>query len=109
MPISKPPPKNKSLPSSATILNKWKFVYTCFGKRFTTLIDNVHINGTWQPSVEDKRFMVSFYRQVEMILTNNKIRVMRYDVMDGGLQTVLDGVSLVRAGKVHGKKLVYPI
>lgn len=53
--------------------------------------------------------MVSFYRQVEMILTNNKIRVMRYDVMDGGLQTVLDGVSLVRAGKVHGKKLVYPI
>lgn len=84
-------------------------MYTCFGKRFTTLIDNVHINGTWQPSVEDKRFMVSFYRQVEMILTNNKIRVMRYDVMDGGLQTVLDGVSLVRAGKVHGKKLVYPI
>lgn len=37
------------------------------------------------------------------------IQLMPQEVKLGGLHTVLDGVSLVRAGKVHGKKLVYPI
>ncbi|CAG8257411.1 unnamed protein product [Penicillium salamii] len=109
MPLSGPLPKSGSLPSTAVIHNRWKFVYTCFGKRFTTLIDHPAINGTWQPSVEDKRFMIRFYRQFETLLADKKIQLMPQEVKLGGLQTVLDGVSLVRAGKVHGKKLVYPI
>lgn len=109
MPISKPPSKYTAVPSPAKILNKWKFVYTCFGKRFSILSDKIEISDTWQPSVEDKSFMMSFYRRVEGLIANEKIQLMPYEIRTGGLKTVLDGVSLVRGGKVRGKKLVYPI
>ncbi|KAJ5344329.1 Protein TOXD [Penicillium brevicompactum] len=109
MPLSKEFPRPSTLPSSAKIQNKWKFVYTCFGKRFTTPMDHPAINGTWQPSVEDKAFMVTFYREFEPILASEKLIFMPQEVQLGGLHTILDGISLVRAGKVHGKKLVYPI
>lgn len=109
MPLSKEFPTATSLPSSVTVQNRWKFVYTCFGKRFTTLMDHPAINGTWQPSVEDKAFMIDFYRRFETILASGKISFMPQEVRLGGLQTILSGVSDVRAGKVYGKKLVYPI
>lgn len=109
MPILNAPLKSSSLPSSAIIHNKWRFVYTCFGKRFTIIMDNEAVNGTWQPSIEDKRFMVSFYRRVEGLLANDKIQVMPREAKEGGLQSIMDGISLIRAGEVRGKKLVYPI
>lgn len=109
MPVLHPPPRNSSLPSSVSIQNRWKFIYTCFGRRFTTLIDNEAINGTWQACVEDREFMRSFYRRVKTLLANNRIILMPYEAKEGGLQKILEGVSLVRAGKVHGKKLVYTV
>lgn len=109
MPILRPPSINNTLVSSNLVHNRWKFVYTCFGKRFTTLIDNPAINGTWQPCVEDKNFMSSFYRRIETLLANDKIWLMPYEIKNGGLEEVLEGISLVRACKVRGKKLVYPI
>ncbi|CAG7965167.1 unnamed protein product [Penicillium olsonii] len=109
MPLSTSAPMQNSLPATATINHRWKFVYTCFGKRFTTLTDHPAINGTWQPCREDKQFMVRFYRQFETLLKDRKIDFMPQEVKLGGLHTVLEGISLVREGKVHGKKLVYPI
>lgn len=109
MPILRPPLIKNTLSSPISIQNRWKFVYTCFGKRFTTLINNPAINGTWQPCADDKSFMSSFYRRVETLLANDKIRLMPYEIKRGGLEEVLEGISLVRGGKVHGKKLVYPV
>lgn len=104
MPILDPPAKSKSLPSSIVILSRWKFAYTCFGRCFTTLVDNTLSMGRGS-----RPFMVTFYRRIEKLLSKGKIAVTHYQVRGGGLQKVLDRVSLLRAGEVRGYKLVYPI
>lgn len=109
MPTSDSPPDADLLPPGSTVLSKWNFVYTCFGKRFTIINDAFNIRQTWEVSEEDKSFMVTFYRIIESLLAEDKIRVMPQEIRHGGLESVLDGVCLVREGKVHAKKLVYPI
>lgn len=109
MPTSDSPPKADSLPPGTPILAKWNFVYTCFGKRFTIINDTFNIRHTYEASDEDKNFMVSFYRIMESLLAEDKIRVMPHEIKQGGLESVLDGVKLVREGKVRAKKLVYPL
>jgi hypothetical protein len=103
MPVSNPPSQADLLPASAKIRSRWNFVYTCFGRRFTLM------DKTWEPSVEDKAFMIAFYRRFETLLANSKVRSMPHETKEGGLQGVLEGISLVRDGKVRAKKLVYLI
>lgn len=103
MPVPNIPTKADLLPASVTIRSAWNFVYTCFGRRFTLM------GKTWEPSIEDKTFMTAFYRRFENLIANDKVSPMPHEIKGAGLQGVLDGISLVRAGKIRAKKLVYPI
>ncbi|KAJ5151620.1 hypothetical protein N7492_009915 [Penicillium capsulatum] len=107
MPIRIPPSTPDSLPSSTRIQSEWRMVYTCFGRRFTMVHDGLGISQTWEASKEDKRFMVDFYRQVEKALADGRLKPMPIEVQEGGLESILDGVSKVRQGGARGKKLVY--
>lgn len=65
------------------------------------------ISHTWEASADDKNCMVAFYRQMENVLAEGKLRPMSIEVQEGGLGDILEGVSVVRNGGVRGKKLVY--
>ena len=62
---------------------------------------------TWEVSVENREFMASFYRLLEGFLLDRRLRPMPVEKLEGGLEGILDGISLVRQGGARGKKLVY--
>lgn len=106
---SEEPPRLESLPSSAKIHSVWNIVYTCFGRRFTVIKEEIGLKRTWEPSASDKDFMVAFYRRVEEFLQNKMLRTIPIEIREGGLVGALEGVSEVRQGSVRGKKLVYEL
>lgn len=107
MPVENPPSQPATIPADIPIRSHWKMVYTCFGRRFTLVKDDWNIHRTWEVSGEDRRFMEAFYRTAETILAKGRLQPMPTEVGDGGLEGILHGISLVRDGKVKGKKLVY--
>lgn len=76
-------------------------VYTSFGRRFNL------VGETWEPSPQHRMFMARFYRIVENLLLNGKLRLMAFEVVEGGLATIPQGIADMRDGKVRGRKLVY--
>jgi hypothetical protein len=103
------PEQPESLPASAKIKSVWNIVYTCFGRRFTIVNEDLGIKRTWEASKKDKDFMISFYRRVEEFLQNNLLQPMPIETRKGGLEGVLEGVDEVRKGTVRSKKLVYEL
>lgn len=103
LPVKSLPPRPHTIPEPSAIFNRWNLVYTCFGRRFNLL------GQTWEPARRDRDFMGSFYEIVGRILAEEKLRLMPVEKRDGGLEKVPEGISDVRRGNVHGKKLVYPI
>lgn len=101
------PPKQIS--PSARLINRWNMVYTCFGRRFTIINEQVKIKRTWEPSKTDREFMASFYKLIEKHLKSRKLQPIPVEVREGGLASILDGVAALRQGRVHGKKLVYTL
>lgn len=76
-------------------------VYTCFGRRFNLL------GMTWDPSAADREFMAGFYRRAESLLSNGRLGLMPFEIMEGGLAAIPRGIAYVKDGGVRGKKLVY--
>jgi hypothetical protein len=103
------PPRPDSLPPSAEIHSVWNIVYTCFGRRFTMIKEEIGLKRTWEASASDKEFMVAFYRLAEELLEKKMLRPMPIEIRKGGLAGTLEGVSEVRQGAVRGKKLVYEL
>jgi hypothetical protein len=103
------PPRPNSLPPSADIHSLWNIVYTCFGRRFTMVKEEIGLKRTWEASASDKEFMVALYRRVEEFLQNKMLQPMPIEIRKGGLVGALEGVSEVRKGAVRGKKLVYEL
>lgn len=103
------PPRPNFLPPSVEIHSVWNIVYTCFGRRFTMINEEIGLKRTWEASASDKGFMVTFYRRVEEFLQNKMLQPMPIEVRNGGLAGALEGVSEVRQGRVRGKKLVYEL
>jgi hypothetical protein len=56
--------------------------------------DAFDIRQTWEASDEDKGSMVSFYRIIEALLAEDKLRVMPREIKQGELESVLSGVCL---------------
>jgi NADPH:quinone reductase-like Zn-dependent oxidoreductase len=55
-----------------------------------------------------RAFGVEYYKQVQGIIDQGKLRAHPPRVMSGGFQGILDeGLKLLSAGKVSGEKLVY--
>lgn len=103
MPIDSMPPTPKSLPANSVIIHRMNMVYTGFGRRFTLL------GKTWAASPADREFMVHFYRRLENLMLHGKLRLMPFEIMQGGLANIPRGIAEVQGGRVRGKKLVYVI
>ena len=56
---------------------------------------------------EDKEFSAMFFDLAEELLAAQKFRPHEIQVKEGGLSGVLEGLQLLRDGKMSGKKLVY--
>lgn len=107
MPVQNTPPRPNFIPTDIPIRNDWNMVYTCFGRRFTMVNDDWNIRHTWEASPEDRRFMETFYRVAETILAQGRLQTMPVEMGKGGLEGIINGISLVRDGKIANKKLVY--
>lgn len=101
MEVKNLPTAPSHLPANSTIMHKMNMVYTCFGRRFNLL------GRTWEPCPSDRGFMADFYRRAGSLLSNGKLRLMPFKVMEGGLAGIPEGISDVQHGKVRGEKLVY--
>jgi NADPH:quinone reductase-like Zn-dependent oxidoreductase len=77
--------------------------YTVFGERF--IFGLKEIPAQW----DDRLFMEQFCGIFEDLLASGKVKVHPPRVCDGGLDGILDGLQLLREGKVSGEKLVYNI
>ncbi|KAJ0423902.1 NAD(P)-binding protein [Aspergillus carlsbadensis] len=77
--------------------------YTVFGEKF--IFGPKEIPA--QP--EDRAFMETFCGVFEDLLASGRVKVHPPRVCDGGLDGILNGLQLLREGKVSGEKLVYNI
>jgi hypothetical protein len=50
-----------------------------------------------------------WYKKVQELIDEGKLRPCPIQVLPGGFEGILDGLDLLRNGKVSGKKLVVPI
>ncbi|KAE8350331.1 chaperonin 10-like protein [Aspergillus coremiiformis] len=77
--------------------------YTAVGEHFTILEMSVPARP------EDKAFAEVFWAMAEKLLADGKIKVHPPKVNSGGLQGVLEGLKLLKEGRVSGEKLVYNV
>lgn len=85
------------------IRDRVTMAYTPFGERFTFGPNEIPARP------EDKAFLAVFCKIFEDMLVNGKIKVHPPRVCYSGLNGVLDGLQLLREGKVSGEKLVFNI
>ena len=60
-------------------------------------------------NVDDFDFAVRFCSLAEQLLASGEIKAIRHNVSSDGFKGILDGIKLLREGKVSGEKLVYSI
>merc|ERR1712070_1280643 len=101
MPVDTLPPVPKSLRPGSIVVPQMNLVYTIFGRSFCLL------GKTWEPSPPDREFMARFYRRTEDFLSKRKLHLMPLEIMQGGLAALPQGITQIKDGKIHGKKLVY--
>ncbi|KGO38228.1 Alcohol dehydrogenase superfamily, zinc-type [Penicillium expansum] len=85
------------------IRDRATMAYTAFGEKFTFGPNEVPARP------EDRAFLEVFCGIFEGMLLNGKIKVHPPRISDGGLNGVLDGLQLLKEGKISGQKLVYNI
>jgi hypothetical protein len=64
MPVKNLPPPPVMIPESNVIHAEWSMVFTCFGRRFTIVNEEIGLKQTWEPCPVDREFMTFFYRCV---------------------------------------------
>jgi NADPH:quinone reductase len=66
-----------------------------------------------QPAEEeaagDVEFAREFFKWVEVMLAEGKLEGHPYQVVPGGLEAVVDGLNMLKAGEAKGRKFVYRI
>ncbi|PLN83880.1 GroES-like protein [Aspergillus taichungensis] len=83
--------------------SRWTIGYTIMGEDFMLGPD------LWTARPEDKAFAEEFWSIAEPLLAAGVIQPHPIDVKPGGLQGVLEGLQLLQADQVSGKKLVYNV
>ncbi|PQE10403.1 hypothetical protein CJF32_00000963 [Rutstroemia sp. NJR-2017a WRK4] len=58
---------------------------------------------------EDRKLAEKFVKVAERFIEEGKLKAHPTKLMEGGLDRVIDGVDLLRKGKVSGEKLVYNV
>ncbi|KAM0342029.1 hypothetical protein ACHAPU_009757 [Fusarium lateritium] len=85
------------------IVNKTNMVFTALG-------EPLQVGGNEIPANEaDHEFAVKFIKIVEELLLQGELKSHPVSLQQGGLESVLDGVDMLRKGSVSGVKLVYTI
>lgn len=77
--------------------------YTAFGKGFKFGDRDIPASSV------DREFADNFYATVERLLGEGKLRAHPPRVCLGGLNGVLEGLRLMKEGKISGEKLVYNV
>lgn len=80
----------------------WSLAYTATGEA----VEKPHVSLKAQP--QHFEFMKTWIVEVEQLLEDRRIQVHQMSV-DKGLENVLQGLDLMRNGKVSGRKLVYTL
>lgn len=83
--------------------SRWTIGYTIMGEDFMLGPD------LWTARPEDKAFAEKFWSISEPLLATGIIKPHPIEVKPEGLQGVLEGLQLLQADKVSGKKLVYNV
>ncbi|KAL1952597.1 hypothetical protein VTO42DRAFT_4704 [Malbranchea cinnamomea] len=87
----------------ANVNDRSTLAYTALGEAFQ--FGDIHL-----PVIpEDRDFAEKFSLLTEKLLAEGKIKVHKPKINEGGLKGVLDGLQLMREGKVSGEKLVYNV
>jgi NADPH:quinone reductase-like Zn-dependent oxidoreductase len=89
-----------AIPQS-NIRDRWTLSYTAFGEKF------IFGPTRFPAKPKDKEFMEQFWSIAERLVAEGKIKVHPLRVRAGGLKGLLEGLQLMRKGKVSGEKLVY--
>lgn len=82
---------------------RWTLAYTAIGEDFE--FGDVLVLAKPQ----DKEFAEKFWMMAEKLFAEDKVKVHPPKVNPGELKGVLDGLNLLREGKVSGEKLVYNV
>ncbi|PYI14031.1 zinc-binding oxidoreductase [Aspergillus violaceofuscus CBS 115571] len=77
--------------------------YTAFGERFIFGPKEIPARPV------DREFAEAFTPIFEELLASGKVKPHPVHIGDGGLDGILDGLQLLREGKISGEKLVYSI
>jgi aspyridone synthetase trans-acting enoyl reductase len=82
----------------------WVMAWTVFGK-------TIELPGVFRraPMPEDREFATGFSRLIERLLEEGKLKTHLVKLETRGLLGILDGLDMVRHGKVSGQKLVYHV
>lgn len=83
--------------------SRFKVAYTAFGKGFQFGGRDIPANPG------DREFADDFYTLVENLLAEGRLSAHPPRVCPGGLNGVLEGLKLMKEGKVSGEKLVYNV
>ncbi|KAF9887094.1 hypothetical protein FE257_010588 [Aspergillus nanangensis] len=85
------------------VRDRFTLAYTVFGEAF-------QFGGHSIPAKpEDREFIQEFWSLSEKLLADGKVKVHSPKVGANGLEGVLEGLRLMKEGKVSGEKLVYNI
>lgn len=100
-----PIPNEKVQAINSKVENKGTLAYTAFGAAFTMG------PGEFPPMPENAKFGAEFWELSRKLLAEGKVKVHKPTVNKGGsgLKGVLEGLDLLRGGKVSGEKLVYTL
>ena len=87
----------------ANVNDRLTLAYTAIGEEFS--FGDIHFSA----KPEDKAFAEKFVSIAEGLLAQNKIKVARPKVGKDGLKGVMEGLKLLKEGKISGEKLVYNV
>jgi NADPH:quinone reductase-like Zn-dependent oxidoreductase len=85
------------------VSNASTLLYSVYGEA----VDKPFFKTEGKP--EDYEFGVKFTNILRKLIKEDKIKVHRPKLMDGGIHGILEGLSLLQNNKVSGEKLVYKL
>lgn len=89
--------------SRANVRDRWTLAYTTIGEYFE------FGDAKFEAKPEDKEYATMFWDITAQLFAEGKLKAHPPKVNPGGLRGVLEGLGLMRQGKVSGEKLVYNV
>ena len=86
-----------------------KDVQANFPLSYTVMGERIILDAEYQAKPDDFEFAVRFNTLAEKLLAEGKLKVHKPSLQSGGLKGVLNGIGLLRDGKVSGENLVYRV